>query len=256
MKTKGDGSDFELVDEKQRARLGHYFRRYLGDTLEVNECVRETLSRLAASVKNLRGGQAEFIAVLSMRIAYLLCVEREAERRSGAEVNSGGTSLCAWLPKSGDPPAEATSKAGRRRNVLAIMVKRDAALVKRLIDEEADDSDEASAAARAGTDFKIAYDFLKTEPNKSIKFAERSLRGGIPEGLYSLLLLLRQKDARAADALFLKAVDRLHNVKTVKEGMYARLMEASSVGRPVAEQSVRSLRGRGRRRQGGPGCCA
>lgn len=78
--TNGGCGDLEMIDEVQRARLGHYFRNYLGDTRESDECVSETLSRLAA-VRSLRGGQTELIGAFSMRIAYLLCVERETKRR-------------------------------------------------------------------------------------------------------------------------------------------------------------------------------
>jgi hypothetical protein len=166
----------------------------------------------AQALQRVRGFEAQLlelkradVRVVSVaRLADLLWKDDESAAR---QLFTKALEMCS--PKGGDPPAEASSKANLRRNVLSILVKRDAALVKRLIDEEADGSDEAGAAARALTDFKIAYDFLKTEPDKSIEFAERSLRGGIPEDLYSLLLLLRQKDARAADALFLKAVERL-----------------------------------------------
>lgn len=81
-KKTNDGRHLELVDEEHCARLGHYFRSNLGDTLEADECVRETLSRLTDLVKSLRGAQTEFSAVFSMRIAYKLCVERETERRA------------------------------------------------------------------------------------------------------------------------------------------------------------------------------
>lgn len=179
---------------------------------ETEEAAALKAAERAQALQRVRGLEAQFlemkradVRVVSVaRLADLLWKDDEVTAR---QLFSKALEMCA--PKGGDPPAEAASKATLRRNVLSILVKRDAVLVKRLIDEEAQDSDEAGATARAGTDFKIAYDFLKTEPDKSIEFAERSLRGGIPEGLYSLLLLLRQKDSRAADALFLKAVERL-----------------------------------------------
>lgn len=166
----------------------------------------------AQALQRVRGFAEQFlemkradIRVMSVaRLADLLWKDDETTAR---HLFSKALEMCS--PKGGDSAAETTSKAGLRRNVLSIFVKRDAALVKSLIDEGADGPDEGSSAARTETDFKIAYDFLKSQPDKSIEFAERSLRGGIPEGLYSLLLLLRQKDERAANALFLKALDRL-----------------------------------------------
>lgn len=179
---------------------------------EAEEAALLKAAERSQALQRVRGFAEQFlemkradIKVVSVaRLADLLWKDDEGSAR---QLFTKALELCS--PKGGDPPTEVAAKTRLRRNVLSIIVKRDAALVKRLIDEEAGDPDEARAAERAGTDFKIAYDFLKTEPNKSIEFAERSLRGGIPEGLYSLLLLLRQKDERAANALFLKALERL-----------------------------------------------
>lgn len=43
MKTDDRGRDLELIDEEERTRLGHYFRNYLGDIPEADECVHETI---------------------------------------------------------------------------------------------------------------------------------------------------------------------------------------------------------------------
>lgn len=141
--------------------------------------------------------------VRAVSVARLADVLWKDDENTARQLFSKAMEMCS--PKGDDPPALSKSKAGLRRSVITIIVRRDAALAKRLIDQGA----EAGDAERAETNFKIAYDLLKTEPDKSIEFTERSLREGIPDGLYSLLILLRQKDERAADALFLTALGRL-----------------------------------------------
>ncbi len=118
--------------------------------------------------------------------------------------------LCA--PKSGTPAAEAQVMTRLRREVVAAIAKRDTSLAKRLIDNNGglDEMDKAARAdERMETDFKTAYELVKDAPDRSIEFAERSLRNGLPPDIYSLLILLRLSNETAANTLFLKILDQL-----------------------------------------------
>jgi hypothetical protein len=141
------------------------------------------------------------------RLGELLWKEDEPYAR---QLFTKALELCA--PKSEATDADRQSIARLRREVIAIIAKRDSNLAKHLIDgvEETQDTDKvASADERMQANFKTAYDLLKSEPDKSIEFAERSLRSGISPDMYSFLILLRLKNESAANALFLKVLDHL-----------------------------------------------
>jgi len=138
------------------------------------------------------------------RLADLLWKHDEAAAR-----RLFSTALELASAKPGDAAAEAQSKARVRRNVFGLLARRDPESAKRLIDEAAADGGEALAAERAESDFRVAYDLVKSEPGQSARFAERSLRGTVPPDMYSLLILLRLKDEAAANALFLRTLEQL-----------------------------------------------
>jgi hypothetical protein len=139
------------------------------------------------------------------RLADLLWKEDEPQAR---RLLSKALDLSA--PQSGATAAETQELGRARRAILNIIARRDVAWAKRVIDaDSADRTNEGRADERMSTNFNAAYDLLKTAPDKSIEFAERSLRGGVPEGIHSLLILLRLKDEKAANTLFLKSLEQL-----------------------------------------------
>jgi hypothetical protein len=101
--------------------------------------------------------------------------------------------------------AEIKLLAELRRQVIAILSRRDPKLARRLMDADK----ESDAAQRMEANFSIAYDSVKKEPEKAVKFAEQSLADGVFPYMVSLLMELRQRDRKAADALFLKSLERL-----------------------------------------------
>jgi hypothetical protein len=112
--------------------------------------------------------------------------------------------------KSGSTSTEAQTIGRMRRDIISIIARHDANWAAQLIDAgNSEQPDEARVAERMDANFNAAYDLLQTDPNKSINFAERSLRDGVPPDMNSLLILLRLKDERAANALFLKTLDQL-----------------------------------------------
>jgi hypothetical protein len=140
------------------------------------------------------------------RLADLLWKEDEPYAR---QLFSKSLDVCA--PKSGSTPTEIQTAGLIRRDIIDVIATRDANWAKRLIDANstAYGNDEARASARMDANFSTAYDLLKSEPGKSVDFAERSLRDGVPPGMTSLLIMLRLKDEKAANALFLKTLDQL-----------------------------------------------
>lgn len=105
---------------------------------------------------------------------------------------------------------EAEALARVRREAVSLIAKRDAKLAKRLT-EAGGAAGEPGRAEGVQANFKTANDLLKTQPDKSVEFARRSLGGGgsVPPGLNSYLILLRSKDERAANALFVAALNQL-----------------------------------------------
>lgn len=106
---------------------------------------------------------------------------------------------------------EAGHLASLRRQVIAILSRRDAKLARSLMDADK----ETDSAQRMEANFSIAYDAVRKEPQKAVEFAERSLNDGVFPYMVSLLMELRRKDVRAANALFLKTLDRLVAQPTV-----------------------------------------
>lgn len=108
--------------------------------------------------------------------------------------------------KNASSREEQRTFASLRRQVLSRMARCAPALVDRLIkDEKFEDNTGDQAKAK----FSIAYDLSNDDPTKANDFARASLKTGVNPGMYALLLRLRSKDEKLADALFLETLQRL-----------------------------------------------
>ena len=112
-------------------------------------------------------------------------------------------------PEAGASPSEKQALRRLHSEILSLIAKRDADLAKRLMDQ-ASSPVEADEAEKTRTNFEIAYEAAKTQPDKSVEFAQRTLQSGIPLSMSFLLAKLREKDEAAADKLFLLALQRLY----------------------------------------------
>lgn len=97
-----------------------------------------------------------------------------------------------------------------RRNVIAIIARRDSEWAKRLIDsafqKEPSDQD---LKARSVTNLSTALNLLEEDPNVAVEFAERSLQGGVNPALLDFLLDLRKTREASANQLFLNVLSCL-----------------------------------------------
>jgi hypothetical protein len=134
------------------------------------------------------------------RLADLVWKDEEPYAR---QIFSAAISLSS--PNDSNTVTEANLLAELRRQVLALLARHDPRWAKRLIQEDAS----AQTEARMEDHFSIAYDTLATEPAKSLSFAELSLQDGVFPYMVSYLLKLRSQNEPAANALFLKTLDRL-----------------------------------------------
>src|SRR3712207_6704930 len=74
----------EQVYDKHAARLQYYFLRQIGDILEADACVQETICRLFDFMEGRRWEEEEeYIRVYLMRIACAVCIQKLAEKASG-----------------------------------------------------------------------------------------------------------------------------------------------------------------------------
>jgi len=97
-----------------------------------------------------------------------------------------------------------------RQEIITRIARRDAALARRLADADTtSDSPDTDAAAGVETHLGIALNLVKDKPAEAVESAEQSLQGGVSRGMISLLNELRRNDEAAANALFLKTLDRL-----------------------------------------------
>lgn len=113
------------------------------------------------------------------------------------------------MPESGTAASKAQTLGRLRSEIMARIAKRDAEMAKRLMDQTARaiDGDEGD---KTRANFQIAYESLKTQPEKSIEFAKRSLQSGVPVSMSFLLAKLRERDVAAANELFLLTLQRLY----------------------------------------------
>ncbi len=86
-----------------------------------------------------------------------------------------------------------------RRNVIAILAKRDSDWAKRLIDAAAGSND-----AKARTNIDTALRLLEENPELAVQFAERSLQGGINPAFLQFLLDFRKTQEAGANQLFVQ----------------------------------------------------
>ncbi len=96
--------------------------------------------------------------------------------------------------------------------VLGAMSKKDPALSKRLIDEMFESSQSAfSADDRAAMLISLGNWVAGDNPTQAIAFMKQGLAGGKVDGIRTVFTLgaIRAKDAKAADALFVTAVERM-----------------------------------------------
>ncbi|HKS30209.1 MAG TPA: hypothetical protein VJS44_20460, partial [Pyrinomonadaceae bacterium] len=112
--------------------------------------------------------------------------------------------------KSNVSAAEANALTDARREILSLIAGRDAALARRaMMKDSASKAGGEDAPGQMRSNFTVAYDLVKTDPAKAQDFARQSLAGGVHPFMPALLQQLRAKDERAADALFIKALDSL-----------------------------------------------
>lgn len=111
-------------------------------------------------------------------------------------------------PQSGTHLSEAQALSRLRTELITVMAKRDPDMAKRLT-EQAGSATEADEVGNAQTNFQIAYEAVKSQPDKSVELAKRSLESGIPPFMSFLLFKLKQRNPAAADELFLLTLQRL-----------------------------------------------
>src|ERR1043165_544659 len=118
--------------------------------------------------------------------------------------------------------AGSVSLAKLRLEVLALLAQHDPSLAKRLESSaEGVDNDEGGRAKDSAgasnfsaneartANFKIAYELASTQPERSVEFARRSLRGRVFPYMNVLLLPLRAKNEAATNELFLETLTQL-----------------------------------------------
>lgn len=100
---------------------------------------------------------------------------------------------------------------GVRRQVIAQIARRDAALAQRLLEAETTEDEIAfdQVSARAQRNVETALSLVKENPDKATDFARQSLRSGVSPYMMSLLKELRLKDEAAANRLFIDTLTRL-----------------------------------------------
>ncbi|MCP9496360.1 MAG: hypothetical protein MSG64_18100 [Pyrinomonadaceae bacterium MAG19_C2-C3] len=98
-----------------------------------------------------------------------------------------------------------------RRQVIAQIARRDAALAQRLLEAETTEDEIAfdQVSARAQRNVETALSLVKDNPDKATDFARQSLRSGVSPYMMSLLKELRLKDEAAANRLFIDTLARL-----------------------------------------------
>ena len=108
--------------------------------------------------------------------------------------------------REGASPEETRRLSSLRRQVLARMANCAPALLERLTRDENSNHKESE---RTKTDFAVALNLAGEDPNRSVEFAKSSLREGVNQGMYSLLLTLHAKNPKLADTLFLETLEQL-----------------------------------------------
>jgi hypothetical protein len=124
--------------------------------------------------------------------------------------------------------SEVKPRATAWRRVIMLIARRDPAWAKRLTDaalasESSEQNSSQNSSSQLQTDFSIAYDMVKDNPEQAPEFAERSLRGGVNPAMHALLLQLRTRNEAAANALFLKTLDQLLGQAVVDAELMFRL---------------------------------
>ena len=117
--------------------------------------------------------------------------------------------LDATAAKNASSPAEARSLNSIHRRIITLVARHDATLAKRYLADANSDSGAKSKEEVTRDNFRIAYDLIQTDPQRSAEFARMSLRSGVSPGMISLLKELRVKDEAAANALFQQTVQSL-----------------------------------------------
>jgi hypothetical protein len=90
-----------------------------------------------------------------------------------------------------------------RREVAAAISRHDPAWARILTAKEAETSKSSEAY------LQMAGALLRDDPKQAVQYIETGLNAGSETDLYSLLYVLRQKDPAAADAIFLRSLERL-----------------------------------------------
>src|SRR4030095_2108729 len=109
-----------------------------------------------------------------------------------------------------DAPAEQQPALfNLRQQVLALLARRDAKLAQRLVNANALLNGAENGSKSTEANFQIADRLVNTAPETAKEFAERSLETGLSPAMGFFLSRLRLRDERAADQLFLQALNYL-----------------------------------------------
>ena len=101
--------------------------------------------------------------------------------------------------------AERKVLLSRRRTLITLISKHDAAWAEKLIEDDQDLTD----LERQDVNLATAYELLEGSHEKSSGFIERARKPGLPDDLPFYLQALRSRSSSAADALFVSALSQL-----------------------------------------------
>ncbi len=96
-----------------------------------------------------------------------------------------------------------------RKEVITRVASHDPALARRLIDSSSTNASNTTASERAQINLRSAGSLIKENPEEAVKFAERSLQGGVQERMLGFLFELRHKDEAIANKLYIETLDNL-----------------------------------------------
>lgn len=173
---------------------------------QLSETRRLALLRLHSFADAILGFQDKTAKPLALaRLADLTWQDEEAYSRKLFKAALDCTSVSADTTDK-----ETAILRGLRRSVISLIRRHDAEWAKELLKAERD-----PASERMEDSFAVAYDALAKDPANAVTFAELSLRDGVFPYMSSFLRKLRLRDEAAANALFLKTLDRLLQMNQV-----------------------------------------
>jgi TonB family protein len=185
--------------------------KWRGETAVEDRASTLYLTRgMADKILSLRDIKAKSIGVA--RMADVVWSQDEPYARSLFEKALSVTS-------NGEGNADTKLLSALRRRVIVILAHRDSEWAKQLIDGSARSGDSVQdSTVRSGMNVSAAQSLLEADPDLAVKFAERSLGGGITPAFLEFELNLRKTNPAAADALFLQALASLGQEQTPSIG--------------------------------------